>query len=128
MILSVRKLAFALGTVWLICVASPVLAASVPSTRLVRCDPGNCLLISGHRDNAESEVRISGHAVTVEGKRNWRVRVPLETVRGWSAPLARAIEITLYDARTQSVSHDRAALPIGLMGHTELASLLVGAR
>jgi hypothetical protein len=124
--LSVRKPKFALGIVWLVYVTSPAFAASEPSTRLVRCDRGNCLLVSGHRDSAASEVRISDHSVTVEGKRNWRVRLPLETVRDWSAPLARTIEITLHDSKTQSVSYDRADLPIGLMGHTDLASLVIG--
>jgi hypothetical protein len=123
---SVRKLAFALGATWLACAASPVLAASDPITRLVRCDSGNCLLVSGHRDSAASEVRINGQAVTVEGKRNWRVRLPVETVRIWSAPFARTIEVTLHDFRTQDISSENAYLPIGLMGHTNLASLVVG--
>jgi hypothetical protein len=123
----VRKSAVALGAIaCLAYAASPALAASGPSTRLVRCDAGNCLLVSGYRKTAASEVRIGGHAVSVEGKRNWRARLPVETVRSWSAPFARTIEIAVHDAQKQSVSYDRADLPIGLMGHTDLASLVVG--
>jgi len=125
---SIRKSTFALGAVWLTCIAPPAFAVSGSTTRIVRCDPGNCLLVSGHRDNAGLEVRISGHAVKVEGRRSWRTRVPLDAVRDWSAPFARTVEITLYNPESQSVLHDQAILPIGLMGHTELASLIVGVR
>lgn len=106
-------------------VASAALAGTEPSTRLVRCETGNCLQVSGQRDSSDSEVRISGHRIAVQGKRNWKARLPMEAVREWSAPFARTIEVSLHDPRTQRVSFARADLPIGLMGHTDLASLVV---
>ena len=62
-------------------IAAPALAASAPSARLVACEAGNCLLVMGHRANAASVVSINGHAVPVTGKRNWKVSLPVETVR-----------------------------------------------
>lgn len=122
---SVRKPASALVALCLAYGASPALAASEPTTRLVRCDAGTCLLVAGRRDNTATEVRIGGQAVTVEGMRNWRVRLPVDTVRSWSAPFARTIEITLCNPGTQVVSSGKAELPIGLMGHADLASLVI---
>lgn len=124
--LSVRKSLFALFAACFAYFVSPASAASAPSTRLVKCDSGNCLLVSGHRESAASEVRINGQTVMVEGKRNWRARLPIKTVRAWSAPFARTIEVTLHDAQMQSISSERADLPIGLTGHTDLAMLVVG--
>lgn len=106
--------------------ASPALAASEPSTRVVSCRSGSCLLVTGHRDNAASTVSINGHVVAVDGKRDWRARVPVETVREWSLPLARTITVTLVDADTRSETTAEADLPIGLLGHAEnLASLVI---
>jgi hypothetical protein len=122
---SIRKSASAMVAACLAYGPSPALAASDPSTRLVRCDSGTCLLVAGRRNNAASEVRISGQVVTVEGARNWRVRLPVETVRSWSAPFARTIEITIREPGTQGVSLEKADLPIGLMGHADLASLVI---
>lgn len=109
--------------------ASPAIAASEPSARLVTCGNESCLLVSGRRDDEASSVRINGHAVPVDGKRRWRVSLPLETVRDWSAPFARTIEVTVLEADTGREAFQRANLPIGLLGHaTELASLVVRAR
>ncbi|WP_395336068.1 hypothetical protein WBP06_18805 [Novosphingobium sp. BL-8H] len=105
-------------------VAPNAMAASKPETRLVSCGAGNCLLISGHRDHAASEVRINGHAVPVEGGKGWKVRLPVDTVRAWSAPLARAVDIALLDPETGTQATVQARLPIGLLGHvTDLAML-----
>jgi hypothetical protein len=94
------------------------MAASRPATRLVSCQSESCLLVSGHRDDPAAIVRINGHAVPVEGKRDWRARLPLSAVRQWSAPYARTIEISVPGAQTS------ADLPIGLLGHvTDLSSL-----
>ncbi len=120
--LSVRKSTLALGAAWLTCAAS---SASAASTRLVRCGGASCLLVSGHRGDATSTVSINGRAVAVEGKRKWQVRLPVRTVRDWSAPRARTIEVTLYDPKTQDLSYERPDLPIGLMGHIDLALLVV---
>jgi hypothetical protein len=123
------KRALALGAVALVSLASPALAASEPSTRLVSCGSRSCLLVSGHRDNAASLVRINGHVVSVTGKRKWRVSLPVETVRHWSAPSARTLEVTLLDPETHRESSGQADLPIGLLGHvTDLASLVVRVR
>jgi hypothetical protein len=106
--------------------SSTAMAGTEPSTRLVDCRAGSCLLISGERDHAASVVRINGQAVAVDGRRKWRVRVPVETVRRWSEPFARTISVATVDPRTQRESVAEADLPIGLLGNvTNLASLVV---
>lgn len=100
--------------------ASPAMAASEASTRLVSCGAESCLLVSGHRADAGSPVLINGRQVTVEGQNRWRVRVPVDAVRAWSAPYARTITVSVRDSSTE------ADLPIGLLGHvTDLATLTI---
>jgi len=109
--------------------ASSAMAASEPSTKLVNCDGQSCLLVSGHRDDPASIVSINGHVVPVKGKRGWRVRLPVETVREWSAPFARTIEVSFQAPEAQSARIARVALPIGLLGHlADLAPLVVSVR
>lgn len=103
--------------------ASPAIAAPEPSTRVVSCKAGSCLLVTGHRADAAATVSINGHAVATEGARKWQVRVPVETVRQWSAPLARTITVSIDGAISE------ARLPIGLLGHSEdLAMLLISVK
>jgi hypothetical protein len=121
-----RALATALTAIVAIGLTSPAMAAAEPTTRVVGCRAGSCLLISGHRANAGAVVSINGHVVPVEGKRDWQVRLPVETVRDWSIPLARTISVTLSDAGTGGEIVAEADLPIGLLGHPEnLASLVI---
>lgn len=109
--------------------AAPAMAAPEPSTRLVSCGAESCLLISGHREDPASTVSINGQEVTVTGQHRWRVRVPVATVREWSAPHARTIEVSLRQPGTQQETFASADLPIGLLGHvTTLASLEVSIR
>lgn len=109
--------------------AAPALAADAPSTRVVDCRAGNCLQISGHRASAAAAVLINGHAVAAEGERSWRAEVPVETVRAWSEPYARTIEVAVFDPATQQKTADQARLPIGLLGSTtELASLVISVK
>lgn len=109
--------------------ASPAIAASEPSTRLVSCESGSCLLVSGRRDNPASAVTINGHAVKVHGERSWRVRLPIETVRAWSEPYARSIDVATFNPETQGGTAAQADLPIGLLGHvTDLAFLVVSVK
>jgi hypothetical protein len=101
----------------------PAAAASSPQTRLVEFRSENYLLISGDRNTISSNVSINGHTVRVEGRRNWRVRLPVHVVRSWSAPLARTITVAV-DGSSQD-----ADLPIGLLGHAEdLAMVVVRAK
>jgi hypothetical protein len=110
-------------------IAAPALAAPAPNTRLVACEAGNCLLVTGHRANAASAVRINGHAVPATGKRNWKVSLPVETVRQWSAPFARTISVEIEDIKTRNATSAEARLPIGLLGHAEdLAMLVISAK
>jgi hypothetical protein len=105
------------------------MAAPAASTKLVRCGEQSCLKISGHRDNPASTVSINGHEVPVKGGQGWRVRLPVETVREWSLPYARTIEVTFHDPESQRETIADADLPIGLLGHvTNLASLVVSIR
>ena len=104
--------------------ASPVLAAG-PNTRLVSCQSGSCLVISGHRDNPSAGVLINGHVVAVEGQRNWQARLDLDTVRAWSEPLARTLVVETVDFTTASRAEQEARLPIGLLGHADLDTVLI---
>lgn len=99
--------------------AAPVMAQGTASTRLVECGEQSCLLVTGRRADASVPVSLNGHAVTVQGTRKWRVRVPVSTIRGWSQPNARTISVavagTAQDAR----------LPIGMLGHDQNLAMLV---
>lgn len=109
--------------------ASTAMAASEAKSKVIRCGTENCLLVSGHRDDPASIVSINGHPVAAEGKRRWQVRLPVETVREWSAPHARSIEISLLDPETRSTTIASVDLPIGLLGHvTDLAVLEISIR
>jgi len=114
-----RLWTLALGALLAAGIAAPAMAATELSTRLVECGSRSCLIVSGHRDDAASKVSINGHAVAVEGARRWRVRVPVETVRAWSAPYARTIAVSVAGASVD------AKLPIGLLGHVENLAMLV---
>jgi hypothetical protein len=121
-----RTLTITLAAAFAASVATPALAASEPSTRVVSCSTGSCLLVSGSRKTAVSAVSLNGHVVQVEGKKDWHVRVPVETVREWSVPLARTIDVSYVDADTSVGTTVEADLPIGLLGHAEnLASLVI---
>lgn len=98
-------------------------AAGEIATRVVGCAEGNCLLITGRRADVASAVSINGRAVAVEGARKWRVRIPVETLRGWSAPLARTITVSVEDNGNRAESEAR--LPIGLLGQAEDLAFLV---
>lgn len=106
--------------------ASPAMGSQDASTRLVRCGAESCLLVTGHRDDPSAIVSINGQVVNVEGRRGWKVSVPVATVREWSAPYAREIEVSLRDPATQQETAASVDLPIGLLGGvTELAALEV---
>ncbi len=121
-----RALALTLAATLAAGLASPAMAASEPSTRVVACRSGSCLLVSGSRDSAASVVKLNGHIVEVEGKKDWHARVPVQTVREWSVPSARTIEVAYTDATTHAQTAVDADLPIGLLGHAEnLATLVI---
>lgn len=101
----------------------PAFAAEALSTRLVSCGEESCLLVSGTRTDANALVAINGRVVAVEGARKWRVRVPVNTLRQWSAPSARTIMVLIDGVP------DEADLPIGmLMGVEHLAMLTITAK
>lgn len=105
--------------------ASPAMARDAVTTKLVSCRSESCLLLSGRRERGTA-VEVNGHPVKVEGGRNWRVRLPLDTVRDWSAPYARTVEVGYRDERSGEVLLARPRLPIGLLGHVaDLAALVV---
>jgi len=106
--------------------ATPAAAATEPSAKLVRCGARSCLRVSGERESAAVPVKINGHVVPAEGKRSWKIDLPIETVRAWSTLHARTIEISLADPQTEGGASARIDLPIGLLGGvTNLASLVV---
>ncbi|MDB5726266.1 MAG: hypothetical protein JWQ16_3020 [Novosphingobium sp.] len=121
-----RALTVTLAATFAANLTTPALAASEPSTRVVTCRSGSCLLITGSRAGVASAVSVNGHVVEVEGKKDWRVRLPVQTVREWSVPSARTIEVAFTDAATRTPTSVETDLPIGLLGHTEnLASLVI---
>ena len=108
--------------------AAPARAADEPSTRLVKCGAQSCLQVSGHRANPASAVRINGRLVHVEGENGWKTRLPLETLREWTAPQARTIKVSLHDTADRASSVEHVDLPIGLLGNSaNLGSLEVRA-
>jgi hypothetical protein len=122
---NLRKQAIALAGALIIGMfASPALAAPETSTKVVRCGEQSCLQVTGHRADPAQIVTINGRAVAVEGERRWRVRVPVATVRQWSAPFARTIMVSLREPDTQHETIEPVDLPVGLLGQvTELAAL-----
>ena len=124
-----RERILALAAILAAALSPPAYAATEPRTRLVACEAGSCLLVTGHRANAESAVSINGRTVRADGARKWRVRVPVDTVREWSAPFARTISVSVVDAETRTYATVEVDLPIGLLGHVEnLAFLVVSAK
>ncbi|MEH3046253.1 hypothetical protein [Sphingomonas adhaesiva] len=106
--------------------AMPGVAAAEPQARLVSCEPVDCLQISGTRATRGSAVFINGHPIAVEGGRRWRIRLPVETVRGWSSPRARTIRVATATPGTEDRVEEEADLPIGLLGgRIDLAALVV---
>jgi hypothetical protein len=127
---ALRKRALAwLGAMFVATLASPAMAATEPSTRVIQCGEESCLQISGRRDDPAAIVTVNGRAVPVEGEHGWRVRLPVEVVREWSPPHARTIEVSLHDPRTRLETYASVDLPIGLLGGvTDLASLVISVR
>jgi hypothetical protein len=104
---------------------SPANARSA-TARLITCDAGNCLLVRGHRASSQAIIRINGRTVEASGDRSWRVRLPVATVRDWSAPFARNLQVAVVDPAGPVERADAVRLPVGLLGHNlELASLVV---
>lgn len=115
--MSLRNLA--LSAILAGALATPAMATGEPSTRVIECRSGSCLVILGRRDHAATPVSVNGHAVAVEGARKWRAVVPVETVREWSAPFARTITVSVAGAE------EEARLPIGLLGRAENLAMLI---
>lgn len=109
-------------------ISSPALAAAEPRARLASCQTGNCLVVSGHRDSPAAAVMINGHAVPVQGARHWRVSLPVETIRAWSEPFARTIDVATLDITTRDKTAAEADLPIGLLGHADLSSVIIAVK
>lgn len=104
----------------LLALSAPAMAAPPPTTRLVECGTQSCLVVSGKRDDASAPVSINGHAVAVLGKRSWRARVPVATVRAWSALHAQSVSVAV-----EGVEHE-TRLPVGMLGpRRDLAMLEV---
>jgi hypothetical protein len=54
--------------------------------------------------------------------------VPLVAVRELTSPYARSIEVTVAQTNGHEEWSEDASLPIGLLGHKNLATLVVSAR
>jgi hypothetical protein len=102
--------------------------AQSATAKLVKCGAADCLLVRGHRNSGEAIVRVNDRAVEASGGRSWTVRLPVATVRDWSAPFARTLSVSVVDPAGSSARTEAVRLPVGLLGHDlELASLVVHA-
>jgi len=99
--------------------AVPAAAAPEPSTRLVECQSGDCLLVTGRRQDRDSAVAINGRAVPVQGAHRWEALLPVETLRAWSAPNARTVTVLVEGAEAE------ARLPIGMFLQSGALTMLV---
>jgi hypothetical protein len=105
--------------------ASPALAQSDAQlrTRVVECGVESCLLVSGKRADASAPISINGHDVATRGRHHWQARIPVKTVRHWSAPYARRIEVSVGNEQHST------RLPVGLLGtRGDLAMLVVSVK
>lgn len=103
-------------------ISSPALA-NAPATKLVRCGAANCLQITGHRSDSDAPVAVNGHTIEVDGGLRWRTRLPISSVRAWSQPYARTVDVQIAGEVME------ASLPVGMLGtHKDLAMLVVRAR
>jgi hypothetical protein len=55
----------------------------------------------------------------------WQVRLSLDEVRSWTEPMARTISVATYDPQSQTRIEREASLPIGLLGHADLDTIVV---
>lgn len=102
--------------------------AQSATVKLVKCGAGDCLLVRGYRNSNEAMVRVNDRVVEAKGGRSWRVRLPVETVRDWSAPFARTLSISVTGPAGSVERTEAVRLPVGLLGQSlELASLVVHA-
>ena len=99
--------------------AAPAFSGPQPETRLARCGSGDCLLVTGRREHSQAPVTINGRQVPVDGARRWRARIPVETLRAWSAPDARTIAISVDGSQAQ------ARLPVGMFVQPWKLTMLV---
>jgi hypothetical protein len=107
-------------------VATPAVAAPVAKARVVNCGARDCLLVRGHRASPHAIIRINDHAVAAQGGRSWKVRLPIDTVRAWSAPFARTLSVAVVDPTAAAERAEAVRLPVGLLSQNlELASLVV---
>jgi len=102
--------------------ATPALADTETSTRLVRCGEESCVRVAGYRADPSSAVKINGRTVSVEGKRSWKVDLPVDVVREWSQPNARTIAVSFSDTLNQFEETSTAILPIGLLADASIIS------
>lgn len=124
-----RALRAALATMALLATPMGVQAQDKPKTKLVECGVDSCLQIDGERRSAASPVLINGHAIQVQGRHHWRARLPVSTIRDWSVPFARRIEVSTGRSADGEVASEHVLLPIGLLGHTpDLAALVITLR
>jgi hypothetical protein len=108
---------------------SALVARPVATTRLVACGEDDCLQVRGRRASPGATIRINGRPVAADGGARWRVTLPLATVRDWSAPFARTLQVSVEEPATAHDEGEAVRLPMGLFaGRIELASLTVRAR
>ena len=83
--------------------------------------------MTGRRTTAESRVLLNGRPIAIEGGLSWRASVPMSTVHEISKAYERSVEVTVTRPDGQEEWSEDVRLPIGLLGHAELAELVVTA-
>jgi hypothetical protein len=118
-----------LSSLPLLLAAAPAAARNAGDTaRLRTCGADTCVVLRGERADPADAVTVAGHTVAATGGRRFEVAVPVASVRAWSAPFARVVEVGVV-AHDGGVTTRAVRLPIGLLGHvTELAALEVRSR
>ncbi|WP_420138985.1 hypothetical protein [Sphingomonas sp.] len=120
-----RRIIAAIGIAAATAASAPIAAAPVAKVRVVNCGSQDCLLVRGHRASPNAAIRINDHPVEAQGRHTWQVRLPIDTVRDWSAPFARTLSVAVIESPATARA-EAVRLPVGLLSQNlELASLVV---
>lgn len=123
---NVFRLALTLAPVFAVVPAEARVGSA--QARLRDCGGQTCLVIDSRRRDSRAIVSVAGRPVAVQGGRAFRIALPLDTVRDWSAPFARSIALRVDEPGGRG-SEQSVRLPIGLLGNTtQLAAVEVSAR
>jgi hypothetical protein len=103
--------------------------ARTATARIVACGAQDCILVHGHRSSSQAVILVNEREVAATGRNHWQARLPVATVKDWSAPFARTLRVSVVNPAGSVERSEAVRLPVGLLGqNVELASLVVHAR